>query len=108
MKPKHKLPPWLRPRAPANTMKVGVGWYTEDEWAKTKAAAVDSDRFEPTYLEWLQMANDALVDLRATGVDPEKSFVQADALLAWCLAHNRPNDAASRAEFVSEQQRIAK
>ncbi|MEP7298356.1 MAG: hypothetical protein ABI702_19400 [Burkholderiales bacterium] len=86
-------------------MQVGVGWYTKSEWAKVKAAAVDTERFEETYAEWIQMAELALVELQATGVFAERSYIKATELLAWCLAHNKPNDGASRAEFVSEQER---
>ena len=86
-------------------MAVGVGWYTEAEWEKVKGAAVDAERFEETYAEWVQMAEEALVELQATGVLAQRSYIKATELLAWCLAHNKPNDGASRAEFVSEQGR---
>ena len=105
MKPKNKLPPWLRPKIPPTNLSVGVSWYTEVEWAKVKAVAVDSERLEETYAEWLKMAERALADLRATGIGAEKSYVNALELLAWCLAHNKPNDGAARAQFVSEQGR---
>ena len=103
MKTKNKLPPWLRPKSQPATMHVGVGWYTEGEWVKVKAAAVDAERFEDTYAEWVEMAETALAELRATGVAAEKSHIRALDLLAWCLMHNKPNDGASRAEFVSQQ-----
>jgi len=86
-------------------MAVGVGWYTEAEWEKVKGAAVDAERFEETYAEWVQMAEEALVELQATGVLAQRSYIKATELLAWCLAHNKPNDGASRAKFVSEQGR---
>ena len=105
MKPKNKLPRWLRPKTSPTTMLVGVGWYTEDDWAKVKAVAVDAERFEETYAEWVQMAERAFAELRATGVPAERSYVKASELLGWCLAHNKPNDGAARAEFVSEQGR---
>ena len=104
MKPKHRLPPWLTPKTPPAAPQVGVGWYTEDEWAKVKASAQDPERFEATFQEWLSMANNALEQLRKTGMNAEKSFVTSGALLAWCMAHGKPNTAASRAEFVSQQQ----
>ena len=88
-------------------MLVGVGWYTAGEWAQVKASAVDAERFEDSYHEWVRMAEQALGELRATGVAAEKSYVKANELLAWCLAHNRANDGAARAEFVSEQGRKA-
>ena len=103
MKSKNKLPRWLRPKSPTQNLAVCVGWYTEEEWTKAKATAIDKDRFEATFSAWVQMAEKALKDLRATGVPAERSYVKADSLLAWCLAHGRSNDAAARAEFVSEQ-----
>lgn len=60
-----------RPRR-AITVGIGVGWYTEQEWAKVKAAAVAPDKFEATYAEWIQMAERTLLDLRATGLMADK------------------------------------
>jgi len=102
---KHKLPPWLRRTNSSRGPNVGVSWYTEEEWAKVKAAAVDPERFEATYSEWLQVAEDALLKLRAMGIDAHKSYIQASELLAWCLAHGKRNDGAARAQFVSKQGR---
>ena len=48
------------------------------------------------------MAEKALRDLRIAGVTAEKFNIKAHELLAWCLAHDKPNCAASRAEFVSQ------
>ena len=102
MKAKHNLPPWLRPKTVPSKLAVGVGWYTEENWIKVKAAASDSDRFEETYHEWNEMAEKALKELRMAGVNAEKFNINSDDLLAWCLAHDKPNGAASRAEFVSQ------
>src|SRR3954468_24074140 len=101
-----KLPQQFHPKqtaTPTNPVRIGVGWYSEDEWTKVKAAAADPDRFEATYAEWLQMAEKALADLRAAGVDAQRSFILADELLPWCLAQGKANDARSRAQFVSER-----
>jgi hypothetical protein len=107
MESKKQLPPWLQPKTPTASLAVGVGWYTEADWTKVKAAAVDAERFEATYAEWVKMAEESLANLRATGIVAEKSFVNAGELLGWCLAHNKRNDGAARAEFVSEQKRRA-
>jgi len=103
MKPKNKLPPWLKPKAPARDVQVGVGWYTAEEWQKVKASAKDPERFEETFEECVAMAEESLTQFRANGINAEKSYVVASELLAWCLAKNKSNDAASRAEFVSQQ-----
>ena len=103
MKSKHKPPTQSRPRTPSPAPAVFVGWYTESEWAKVKASAIEPERFESSYSEWMHMANESLSNLRAVGIMAEKFEVNADALLAWCLARGKTNNAASRAEFVSEQ-----
>lgn len=84
---------------------VGVGWYEEAEWAAVKAAAADPELFEPSYSEWVVMAEEALSGMRLSGIKPRKVQVRASELLAWCLAHAKINNSASRAEFVSEQVR---
>lgn len=86
-------------------VQFSVGWYTEQEWAKVRAAAADPELFEASYAEWVDMAARAVSDLHAQGFTAEKSYITADKLLAWCLAHGKQNNSASRAEFVSQQAR---
>ena len=83
-------------------LDVGVCWYTEGNWTKVKASAIDSSRFEETYKEWTEMAEKAFRDFRKAGVNAEKFGINSDELLAWCLAHGKVNNATSRAEFVSQ------
>jgi hypothetical protein len=86
-------------------VQFSVGWYTEQEWVKVRASAADPELFEATYAQWLEMAEQSLAEVRGQGVIAAKSFITADKLLAWCLAHGKPNNSASRAEFVSNQAR---
>ena len=102
MKSKHKLPPWLRPKTLPSELTVAIGWYTEGSWTEVKNSANDLDRFEETYKEWTEMAEKALQDLRKVGINAEKFIINSEELLAWCLAHDKVNNAASRAEFVSQ------
>ena len=95
----------LRAKKKLRSTVVGVTWYTEENWSKVKAAATDPERFEETYAEWNAMAIEAVADLKKAGVNTVKFFVIPSELLPWCLLHNKPNNAASRAEFVSEKLR---
>ena len=95
----------LRAKKRNRSTVVGVTWYTEENWSKVRAAATDPDRFEETYAEWSAMAIEATADLKKTGVQTVKVLVVPNELLPWCLAHNKPNNAASRAEFISEKLR---
>jgi hypothetical protein len=71
-----------------------------------KAAAVDPERFEATYAEWVAMVEDALKNFLAAGMVAQKVFVDSNELLAWCLLHGKSNDAAARAQFVSQGGRL--
>jgi uncharacterized membrane protein len=95
----------LRAKKNALPMTVGVAWYTEEDWREMKAAATDPERFEESHAEWIAMAIEAVADLRKAGVNTVKVFVITAELLPWCLVRGKPNNAASRAEFVAEKMR---
>lgn len=82
--------------------KLGVCCYTEEEWIKIKLEAVDPERFEATYQEWVSMADRALEDMKQTGLNPIKVIVRADELRQWCKIHKKEISAASRSAFVTE------
>ncbi len=81
---------------------VGVCWYDEVEWAKIKATAVDPERFENSFPEWVSMVEEVLRDFMNNGLLPVRVSLAAEDLAAWCSLHDKPNNAASRAEYVSE------
>ena len=95
----------LRAKKNANRTVLGVTWYSAESWSRIKAAAADRERFEATYAEWQAMADEALTDIKKTGVNPIKVSITYEELLPWCVVHKKPNNAASRAEFVSERLR---
>ena len=99
---KRKRPPWQRPKQQTRQVQIGVTWYTADQWRLVKAASADADRFEETYEDWVAMAEEATKNMLSTGIITERVYVIASELLAWCLAHGKANDAASRSEFVSQ------
>jgi len=90
---------------PQASQVFGVAWYTESEWSRVKATAADSEVFEPSFKEWVAMAEEALTEMQRSGIFPEKVLINSNELLAWCLLHNKENNAPARAEFVSEQLR---
>ena len=98
-----RRPPWLRPRKRKRTIKVGCTWYTEEQWIQVKANAIDPDRFEATFAEWLEMAETTRRKMLAAGIITEKVLINAQELQAWCIARGKENDATSRSEYVSER-----
>ena len=95
----------LSAKKSSNRTVLGVTWYSAENWSRIKAAAADPERFGATFAEWQAMADEALTDIQKTGVNPIKLSIRYEELLAWCLVHKKPNNAASRAEFVSERLR---
>lgn len=79
----------------------GFAWYTEEQWVHVKVSAVDPERFETTYSEWVDMAESTFENLRRAIGNPIKVNVDANELAAWCLVHGKRNNASARAEFVS-------
>ena len=87
------------------TVITGMAWYTPSEWARVKTTAVDPERFEATFAEWEAMAEGGLAELRKAGLLAQKCLIDAAELEKWCAARGARNDAAARAEFVSEKLR---
>lgn len=92
-------------KAPREDIVLGVAWYTEEQWARVKASAVDPENLEPTYPEWVKMAEDAMREIRRGVRNPIKIQIDAGELAAWCLMHGKPNDSSARAEFASHKMR---
>jgi hypothetical protein len=82
-------------------MLVGVAWYDPVQWAKLKQVAADSDRLEESHEAWLRMAERALQDLTAQGLDVRRVPLNVDALVQWCRDHNKVIDGKARAEYTS-------
>ena len=95
----------LRAKKAARSAVFGVSWYSEEAWGRVKASATDPERFEATFAEWTSMAGEAIVDFRKAGVNPVKVYLVPEKLLPWLLLHQKPNNAAARAEFVSQKLR---
>jgi hypothetical protein len=102
---KKPRPPRLHGSGNQQPLVTGVAWYTSSEWARVKATAVDPERFEVSFEEWVAMAEKALADIRKAGVAAQKCLIDADEFREWCVAKGVQNNAAARAEFVSEKVR---
>jgi hypothetical protein len=92
-------------KAQRENLVLGVAWYSEEQWARVKASAVDPELLEATYPEWVRMAEYALKDIRRGMGNPIKIHIDAGELAAWCLVHGKPNDSSARAEFASKKLR---
>ncbi len=82
---------------------LGVGWYTREEYERLLELANDRDDLEDTYEEWQATAEKMMVQLSRPGVLPRKVHINVEELTAWCKAHNRPIDGASRTIFAADK-----
>jgi hypothetical protein len=82
---------------------VGVAWYDVEQWGKLKAVAVDPERLEDTYDEWVRMADRAMKDLVTAGLAPQPIHVHVEELVLWCQSQGRPVNGAARAAFALEK-----
>jgi hypothetical protein len=94
----------LRAKKQVKAMAVSVTWYADEQaWSEMKSAARDPDLFELSFAEWEAMANKTFAQLKQSGINVVKYKVVPSEFLAWCLAHGKENNAASRSEFVAQK-----
>ena len=82
---------------------VGMGWYRSQDWERLLQVISDRDQLHNTYSEWLAEAEWAERNIRATGHEVRRVFVDPDELAAWCLIRGRKPDGKTRAEFVTDK-----
>lgn len=84
-------------------MLAGITWYNEQTWAEVKATAADPECFEDSFPQWEQMAIKARREFQRSGVRAVECLIVPQQLFDWCARNGKINNAAARAEFVSEQ-----
>lgn len=82
---------------------TGIAWYRRDQWLRLREAAADADVLEDTYDEWLEIAQNTILDLAKEGIRAEPVDIDLDELIEWGRANDRPIDGKARAEFTSRK-----
>src|SRR5215216_5460178 len=91
------------------TMIIGVGWYSEDQWAMLKLTADDPETFDTTYDKWRMGAERTLQQLKSqAGVCAVKVSIDVQMLRRWCRDQGSRLDGAARAKFIAEQVRMGR
>ena len=97
----------LKAKNRSQSLLIGVTWYTEETWAQVKATATDPECFEKSFPEWEAMAVKTRREFQRSGVRAIECQIVPEEYFAWCALNGQENNAASRAEFVSETLRAA-
>ena len=92
----------LRAKKRSQSLIVAVTWYNEATWAEMKATATDPERFEDTFQKWKAVAVKAQREFLRSGVRAVECLIVPEEFFAWCKLNNQQNNAAARAEYVSE------
>lgn len=79
---------------------VGVPWYDEDEWGKTKKICEDPESLHDTYQQWLSNADKATIALLRRGEPFERVKIVAQDYAKWCEKHKVRKNRRSRIGFV--------
>jgi len=86
-------------------MRIGLAWYTPEQWRRMRDTADDVDDLEATYEEWLAQAERAEKEIAADGHQVERVMLDVDELMAWLNETGRRATGASRLVYALELQR---
>lgn len=91
----------IKAKSRSQSLLVGVTWYNEQSWAEVKATATDPECFEATFEKWKIMAVKARREFQRSGVRAIECLIDPQDFADWCARNSQPNNATSRAEYVS-------
>ena len=86
-----------------NQPVVPIVWYRPEQWQRVRDIAVDSDEFENSYVEWLQLAEERARELKGRGLRVEKVDLDSEKLILWCNERGLENDAKARSQYAAER-----
>ena len=82
---------------------VAIVWYRPEQWQRVRDIAADSDEFEDSYVEWLQLAEEKAKELKGSGLRVEKVDLDSEKLILWCNERGLENDAKARSLYAAER-----
>ena len=82
---------------------VAIVWYRPEQWQRVRDIAADSDEFEDSYGEWLQLAEEKAKELQGRGLRVEKVDLDSEKLIRWCNERGVENDGKARSLYAAER-----
>ena len=82
---------------------VAIVWYRPEQWQRVRDIATDSDEFENSYIEWLQLAEEKAKELEGRGLRVEKVDLDSEKLILWCNERGLENDGKARSLYAAER-----
>ena len=88
---------------PSDQPVIAIVWYRLEQWQRVRDIAADSDQFEDSYVEWLQLAEEKAKQLKGAGLRVEKVELDSESLVLWCNERGLENDAKARSLYAAEK-----
>ncbi len=80
---------------------IGVAWYRPDQWEIMRNVAVDRDKLEDTYTEWLADVERLVKQLEQQGLRVIKVDIEVADLMLWCESQQIPIDGKARSNYAA-------
>lgn len=99
-------------KKPRRTLKrpsvmMAFAWYTPEQWRLLKEVADDRDQLDGSFEQWERNARRTFWDMRRTGVDIKKVYIDIERLREWCDQRGLSLDGEARSQYaIDELQRI--
>jgi len=78
-----------------------VGFISREDYSEFRAICVDGDGMPGDYKIFLKTYNQALGELRASGVSPTQMNIKPGELAAWCKANGHAIDSGGRTAYAN-------
>lgn len=89
---------------------AGLCWIQEADWDRLKEVAEDRERLEATWQEWEAKSLEMIEVFATRNIHIQKIDVNIEELINWCASQDKPINASTRAEYVTqvmlEQKRL--
>jgi hypothetical protein len=88
---------------PQDEMVIAIVWYRPEQWQRVRDIATDADDFEASYVQWVQVAEEKLKQLRSSVIRVEKVDMDSEKLILWCNERGLENNAQARSLYAAER-----
>ncbi len=80
--------------------RIGVPWYSRENYPQIRALMADAGTLAATYDEWRMAAENNEGEARRVGIEVVRVLLEPEQFAAWCKASGRAPDRAARVAFV--------
>lgn len=82
---------------------VGIAWYRREDYPRMLQIVKDPDDLPSTYDEWLRSAKKVERRMRRSSLHVVHTYIDPDALLAWCVFRGLEPNGEARARYCSDE-----